>query len=802
MSARRSAAVLFAVAMAAGAAGQDTDARCKHLGDLQDRGTLTVPTVLAALGDDDAAVAATAAAIVRHEWLALPSELLDPLLRTRSGTVLLREFAIAPRPAAAAWVSAWLADANGVSRDQHCLALAARGKPFSAPDGVFVFETFAAGEAGDGAHLAAALLPPDVADALLGRIHALLQKGEVDTGALVPLLDRLSPRGVQALLGLVVTLPAPVADQLAERLAVQAPELFAERVRAALDGEGPLELHWLRRAGKHLDRTSRIERVLALVINEAAPAAPRDAAFSALLDARCTDPRLLDWAESTASSDDGKVNQLLRSAIDELPEARLIAWLTGSPRRGAATAAMLGHRRELGGELERVLAERFVAAGTAIGPFAEAAAVALARRASVATVQRTWPQLRQSPRFGELVQALGQRREPAFADLLRKELTAAAPVALAAAVRARLLDEVRLQLALVGDDAQTAALSARAAQLEPVFVHRCAQVLPPLDEARATALLAAAEGADVEHAAELIGWAATSPSPNVQARLVGLATADRAPEILDVLFDALAKGVGRARLAAELRAAWAASPLPERLEPACFAVTNATASPPSADDLHLLAELVLQMPLADPERERQAAAAWPDGHSGFPLVQAVARALRSADPVAAGSAFADVIAAVRLSDRRRSLSRQRLSVLWQGLAAAPDVQRAVGAATGAFALSLPADPACGDGPAQWFALAGASNQADAVAARAFARAAIASLLRSPDQRAAARRFLGERDPGAGSDPWAALTAEPYRWEAVVATDPAARAAAVAHVREFAGYDAATRAWCESFEEAK
>jgi hypothetical protein len=57
-------------------------------------------------------------------------------------------------------------------------------------------------------------------------------------------------------------------------------------------------------------------------------------------------------------------------------------------------------------------------------------------------------------------------------------------------------------------------------------------------------------------------------------------------------------------------------------------------------------------------------------------------------------------------------------------------------------------------------------------------------------------FLGERDPGAGVDPFAALAAEPHRHARARATangDAAAAAAAAALVREFAGHDRRTHA---------
>jgi hypothetical protein len=81
-------------------------------------------------------------------------------------------------------------------------------------------------------------------------------------------------------------------------------------------------------------------------------------------------------------------------------------------------------------------------------------------------------------------------------------------------------------------------------------------------------------------------------------------------------------------------------------------------------------------------------------------------------------------------------------------------------------------------------------------ARRHAEAAIATLLARADRAQHARWLCGERDPLAGSDPWAALAAMPWRCDlqlAIAKGDAAGVAAATAAVREFAGHDAATLA---------
>ena len=87
----------------------DADAACVALGRMADDGELTVGLALKVLGGSSEAEARTVAAIIRHEWAALPDELFDGLdLDARAARVLLDELAQAPRPAArrTTWISA------------------------------------------------------------------------------------------------------------------------------------------------------------------------------------------------------------------------------------------------------------------------------------------------------------------------------------------------------------------------------------------------------------------------------------------------------------------------------------------------------------------------------------------------------------------------------------------------------------------------------------------------------------------------------------------------------------------------
>ena len=297
-------------------AARHSDDRCAALAALQDQGALDVATVLAALADAEQSLALTAAAIVRHEWRELPAALFAGFTAVPAAAVpLLRELAIAPRPAAAAWVRTWC-DRAETSFDQRCLALAATGTELRAEDGKLLLAGLVSEDAFDGVHAAAGLLPSAVADALLGKLHALLLQGKISVGRALPVLDRLSPQGYERLLGLAVTLPAAVGEELCLHLLQREVPAYAARAAAALDAQVPLEALWLLRPGPLLvGQPARCERLLALLADpKTAPELARRA-FEALLDAAelapmPIDDRLLDFALQHAPERLGRLRRI------------------------------------------------------------------------------------------------------------------------------------------------------------------------------------------------------------------------------------------------------------------------------------------------------------------------------------------------------------------------------------------------------------------------------------------------------------------------------------------------------------
>ena len=815
-------------------AARSTDERLDALVALQDRGALSPALAARAMGDADDDVARAAAAIVRHEWRELPPALFAGLDRSpRAARVFLRELAQAPRPAAVAWVAGRCGPE--VARDDRLLALAAGGGALQGEAADLVLQSVLDGDITDGARAALALLPARSADRLLGKLHAALQGESVDVLRAPPLLDRLSPEGLRQLLGLIVSLPDERALALCDHLQLRAPQLLAERVAAALDDPTPLSTCWLPHAGPHLGGPARRERLEALLADADEAMARREHAFTGLLAARVVTAAMLDFAsdvDTVRSERQLRVRRLLDAAVEAIPKDVLLRWLDTDEQQALRVVQALSRRRGLEPELGQRLARDLLAATTADGQYLAAAAFALVQRGDEASLRAAWPVLRRSSRFEDLADGLARRPEAYAAALLRSELAALAAEPAAAgdpadgATRERHRAAIALALATRGDAEAVQQLVAGAASASPGFVRRCAHHVPVLPPVAARQLLAAAGVAadglaasalDAERRVEIVAWAAGSvadaevaaamatlwrqPTPPLPAGDGAAEPADQpADELLaelrDVALRALMASPRRADLVAELRAAIAAGPLPAPMLPLPYEALGTMPTPLGADDLRLCAELLLWPACTDRARDADAAARFPDGTGGFPLVVAIAQRLRGASPDAVDAAFAAVLADLAAEPRLASLVPQRLLVFWRTLTIEPPLLQKLGER---LAPLLRSDDRALRGPADRF-LGDARLRRGEPAVEAM-RAAIAGLLRLPSQRAHARVFLGERDPGAGIDPWAALSAQPYvamAHAAVATRDASALQAALLGIREFAGHDAGALATLDTF----
>lgn len=773
--------------------------RVRALSALQDQGALPVPLLLAVLGDADARLAGAAAAILRHEWLEFPAPLLQGLLANRRAAVcLLHELAMAPRPAARPFVREFLLRQD-LSPGERCLALAARGEPLRGAEVGEIVAALLEDQVAVETYAASALLEPASADALAGRLHALLDRGELPVARILPLLERMSPRGHAALLAAARSLPADEADELCQFLLQTAPAAVHQRTAAMLDGSEPLVACFLLQAEKVLNQAPRRARLLAVLEDPAAPPGLAERAFAALVAAGCVEPAVLAFAARDDQRRMERHGLLLGAAAEQLPEATLREWLQADPELMLATLGALQHRT-LGPGLERAVLDLLLEVRIPVGLAMTQAAALILRRGGAEAIDALQVPLLENAQLASQVDLLWRRQEPFVIDSLQRWLARATVAAAAGNEVSRWLEELRLALCARGHRDGLPALVADASTYPAAFARRCAELAGPPSEEQALHLLDVAKEAQHELAGELVAWAATCRSPAVEQRLRQIWSAPEIDEREESALWAWAAGPGRESLAEHLRAVLQQPPLGERDEWMAYAWIGNLPEPLDAPALQLLAELALQGGLGDLAAEAQRAARWPDGRGGFTLVAAVAERLREVKPLPAAGAFGAVARRLLAAGQAPQLVRQRLLVLWHRLAGNAPVLEAVGGATAPLLLAIPDPSGIGDGAAHALAAKAAHRRREYAVAGAHALAAIAGLLRDPRQLAHARLCLGDRAPSRGEDGWAALAALPWlcaAQQALAAADAEVFAKARAAAYELGGADLATRTLIES-----
>ncbi len=773
-----------------------------QLHEAQDRGELDVATVVAALRQGGDAGRA-AAAIVRHEWLDVPAELLDAAAgHPASATLLLRELALAPRPSVQAWARTQV-ERDDLPNDVRCYAIAAAQLPATGKVANLLVDTALDPEGGDGYRTAAWLMASRDADRLLGRLHAAALQQQAEFDRLLPFFDRLSPRGHEHLVGLALSLPNELQQPLVRYFLNNDVAAYRDRSADALDGKLELEPIWLARAAELLTERSRVERLFGVLDDETASAELRDAAFRALLEASVIEPPVVDYAgDAVQRSRD--IRALLDAGVGQLPVDTILHLLTGDVRVAALTASALLRRDPLEPAIEAQLVELLadVVPATPTLPLV----VALLRRGSEGSVRAIWPRLRGSELFDQCVDILARREAAWISPLLLEDLAHDVGDEESLPAR-RQRDRASVRLALVrrGDRRELDRLVEGAATSSPSFLRRCTHHAAPVGVEHSLTLLEfAGATADDDLAVELISWAATTDDPQVHAALFGLWQPAELTERHIAALSGLGHSAARPRLVTELRAAIEAGTRDDRAEMLAYELISTMRMPLAQRDIELLAELALVWPLADPERERGRAQRWSDGRNGFPLAAAIAHRLRGADPELVHAVFGRTAQAVQEHSEFAAFAPQRLLVMWRALVPDQRVQSALGRATAALLLAANDPMAVGHGPASLYASQEREARGEFAAAVQHARRAVALLLRQPDARRDARLFLGERDPVAGVDPWSRLAARPFVLEAraclAARNDPGAGAALRA-AAELVGHDADGRATIEELTRA-
>ena len=764
-------------------------ARCAALFALQERETLAGRLLVYALAQDATVLQDTACAILRHEWLTWPRELRvaidsDPVARR----AVLRELAQGWRRAADPWVA-------GLSRNEQLepgdrlLALTARIDPPDRHEARFVVDQLVSG-GGSEAGWAAARVPTEIADRLVGYVHSRLAGG-AGADRLWPILDRMSAKGTAQLLGLAVTLERDQALSLYEHLARREDPGYRERVRAAVDGEIPLEEAWLVRAGPLLTTQTRRERVAAVLRDEAQSVNLRLRAFDAL----CEGGVYCDGLAEFAAGDGNRWRRLFQAEM-ELPEAVLLRGLElDSPALARALPGL--SRRSLSLPAQRRLMQLLDGMDVDLagpeGLMAQNLARLLVEKAADEGVKAALDAARDNPGLlRQLYDELAQRQDPAARTALLLE-RADPMYARDEPQSVALRNHLALVLAETGDRRELDELVRNAQSQSAAHVRRCRHAVPDLVEAHSLELLE--QLPDVEDPmvrVEVLLWIGSSPLPAVRRELQRRWQEADDEEERDAALRGLMAGGERAAMLTELAGDGDMAEATRQM--LAFAAVGSMPERLGDGDLELLRYLLFEEPQRDPAAEQARARRFPDGRAGFPLVAAIADRLRR-DPAAAARVCEDAEAMAARGDTD-GLTRQRLLCLWTALQAQPQARTAAARATAALLLAIDDDAETGAGPAHYYLGQQLAQRGDhAAAAAAFGRAAHRLLL-LPGDRLAARIHLGSRDSAEDYDPYAALAARRHLELAEVALEqgdmPAAQRAAEA-AREIAGPDAATLA---------
>ena len=789
-----------AASPAAGQAPQGLAASSRTLCGAQDEGELRVSDVVEALAGEDAFVASTAAAIVRHEWRDLPGEFFAALNKSPvAARRFLEELVIAPRPSAAAWAALQMQPGQQRSLSHRLMALVARRQPVTKVEAQLLLEAARAGELGDGYYQAAALLSEKVANSLIGRIHQGLAQGDLVVGDLGPLLDRLSPRGTRSLLGLAVTLPPDTSRRLLRQIYESRPSQVQDRVAASLDGKIPLDPLWLEFGQGLLSGKARVDRVVDLLVATDS-ASVRERAFDLLLSEGCLDQRALLAIKESGSERD--IRRLIGRGSNQLPSRFVLDLLEASPEVSEVMARALATRKPLEPEIQRHLLQMLDGLGSADSHTPLHAVTAIVHGGDAESLNAVWPLVKGSFAWRDLFYRMGRRTEPYVYELMLAELSRHADPgtqAVSEPLDSEQLDMLRLLLVARGDRRELDQLIANAPKRRANFVRRCRQYAGALEAAQANALIdAAVRCADAEVAMELVEWSAATKDAAVADRLWDLwknpPEIEAIEEVQEALMRVLAAGPRRTDLVVEMRAVIAQRPLPEHMSSLSYELLNTMPKPLDAASVEVCAELLLKLPLVDGEGEADRARRWSDGTSGFPLVAAVANSLRGVDAALAVQVFGALVDDIRVDRRRVRISRQRLKVFWRTLSFDADLQLALGRITSRLWGFHEGGEGVTEGPAMWLQARDYEHLGDYAQAEQWYRRAGRQLFRTPSMRREARWLLGERNPAAGEDPLAALAAAPFRMQllrAKEAGDAAVVARAANLLREFAGYDRET-----------
>ncbi len=775
--------------------GAEAASRVRALSDLQSRNDLDSGVLADALLSSSTHVAACAAAILRHEWVEWPSEVIDAIAASPSALRhVLAELALAPRPSMSAFVQGHRLHQDATIR---ALAIAAHDVAPDREQSAFLLETALSSDDRT-VDLAIARIPSDVADRLVTSLHEGLLAG-VDASRAESFVSRLSDAGVNQLMGIASTLPDAQRSRVHDFLGQRKPAALLAAMRAMLDGEIPMDALLLRRCGEVADTPRRRERIVNVIAD--ALAAKGDerkhalalAAFDAAVDARIVDGPVLLFARQDPQQ---RMTRLAKGRLDLTPFGA--DWNAEIGEGSDADALRLAQilLRCTGAwprELE-LHVRRAVADGLDFGrmPGAVLDAIALLARHgdedSVRAAQKC---------------AMGDRRlcaAFAHACLLRKDPIGDGIVAsmLADGTASGDTEQIPVVLELLllraeqgelsPDDARFDGLFAQLGSLPRAEIERMRRAFSQLSDARWQRVIDAMSLATESKAKVQLGsWLLACPSERALPALRAARDAATEPEDRLEWSEILLRTKDRAQLLEAGKTAFGKNA--DADDDFVFAALGTMTMPLADADLAFLDWVMLTAPRLDPRESSRARENRVRG--AFPESSAVANVMLR-DPDNAKRAL---VRSGKLASERdtKGLSRRRFVDLWNALQRNAELLDAVGQQTAALVLCIDDDSGLGLAPASLYAARSAEARGDHAAAEPLLRAAIAGFLRDPESEAEARIHLGVRAPMEGSDAYAALAAAPFLARAHAAADPAAQKAAAMLAREFAGRDEAARA---------
>ncbi len=729
---------------------------------MHQEGVLDDDTLLSALTSEDESLQDLACRIMVFFRSPFPLSVAEKVLQQPEPRSRLLDYLVdRPRQATAPWLQRLLQE-NLLSKEERVLAMAAL--PGSWIDKAMAVELL--GLLAEGCdvyriHGAAQRFAPEVADALV--VEAVTSP--VPASIWLPMLQRISPKGRQALLQKVINnRGAGFALEALRFLHRQDAELLSEHVQQALDGEDRVTQCWLPFTSPYLDTPKRIARVAAY-LGSGDPLTAGNA-FSALLAGKVYSPQLVDYVLSQ-ESDLRRLRRLLKLPKGVLPVAAYKQLLAArSVQFSAQCCATLAWQ----GVPQGLEADLLELGKSPLPSLRIAAQHAMLVGGSALLAHQVWTDLSRAEKESYGLGALLKRRTPWLAEALLKELQG---IDQAAPDHPRVY---RLQLlqGLLRLEISTArkTLLKELPNLTPAVIREAGKAMAgQLDQEDYEALLpllAHAKALSLAQRIEILPCLLPQKEQRLQKILLRIwqeATEEEA-ELRLAALQGLLTGAEAEEFHGHLRELLAVAPKPGQVgdagqEEVWFEVVGSMSPPLSDSALDLVARILVLQPLQRPQHEVALSMAdgWNSTRRNYLLLRPMANLLRRHESLHAGEIFTEVAAEV--GDGRAFLNRRRLGLFLCALAHRHDLLSDLGPGLARLLLSAPDQSQVFVGPSKLMLAQEAEAQGRfAEAAKLYGEAA-GCLLLQPLPLFVVRAFLEEPEPSLQEHAPAALASRQH-----------------------------------------